>query len=135
VVATHELAEAEELADRVVIVRAGRILAAGTPASLTGGGPGTMRLATSRPIDAAGLSAAVSATVVEEQPGRYRIDAPLPPVAALTAWLSSHDTELTELRTSRSLEETYLALVGEAREPLSEPDESEPARRRLRRPR
>jgi ABC-2 type transport system ATP-binding protein len=134
VLATHELAEAEELADRVVIVRDGRVLADGTPAALAGSGPGTMRFSTSRPIDPADLSAALTAPVAEERPGHYRVDPPLPAVATLTAWLSGKGAELTELRTSRSLEESYLALVGEPGEPQPEPDGSERTRRR-RRPR
>ena len=86
-----------------------------------------MRFATSRPIDVAALSAAVGTAVTEERPGHYRIDAPSPPpVAALTAWLSSQDAELTELRTGRSLEEAYLALVGEASGPPGEPDAATP---------
>lgn len=133
VLATHELAEAEELADRVVIVRDGKVLADGTPESLAGGGPGTMRFATSRPVDPVGLSAALAAPVAEERPGHYRVGAPLPSVAALTAWLSSEGAELTELRTGRSLEESYLALVGEPGERQPEHDASERSRRRRQR--
>jgi ABC-2 type transport system ATP-binding protein len=129
VLATHELAEAEELADRVVIVREGKVLADGPPHALAAGGPGTMRFATSPPIDAGALSAAVATHVAEERPGHYRVDAPLPSVAALTSWLSSQGAELTELRTSRSLEESYLALVGEPDE-MPEPDVADPVRRR-----
>jgi ABC-2 type transport system ATP-binding protein len=130
VLATHELAEAEELADRVVIVREGKVLADGPPHALAAGGPGTMRFATSPPIDAGALSAAVATHVAEERPGHYRVDAPLPSVAALTSWLSSQGAELTELRTSRSLEESYLALVGEPEGTTPEPDAATPARRR-----
>ena len=130
VLATHELAEAEALADRVVIVRDGRVLADGSPESLAGGGPGTMRFATSRPIDPGGLSAALGTRVAEERPGHYRVDAPLPSVAALTTWLASRAAELTELRTSRSLEESYLALVGEQDQGQPEPDVAHPPRRR-----
>ncbi|HXQ18197.1 MAG TPA: ABC transporter ATP-binding protein [Acidimicrobiales bacterium] len=135
VITTHELAEAEQLADRVVIVRAGRVLADGSPASLAGGGAAVLRFATARPIDTAALSAALEAPVHEEQPRHYRIDAPTPPsVTELTTWLSSQQAELTELRTGRSLEETYLALVGEADGSPAAPARPEPGRRRHRRP-
>lgn len=135
VITTHELAEAEQLADRVVIVRGGRVLADGSPASLAGSGGGALRFATARPIDAAELSAALAVPVREEQPQHYRIDAPTPPsVAELTAWLSSHDAELTELRTSRSLEETYLALVGDQEASSPAPEGPEAGRRRRGRP-
>jgi ABC-2 type transport system ATP-binding protein len=135
VITTHELAEAEQLADRVVIVRAGRVLADGSPAALTGGGAAALRFATARPIDTAALSAALAVPVHEEHPQHYRIDAPTPPsVAELTSWLSSQEAELTELRTGRSLEETYLALVGEADAAPGAPAGPEPGRRRHRRP-
>jgi ABC-2 type transport system ATP-binding protein len=135
VITTHELAEAELLADRVVIVRAGRVLADGSPGSLAGSGPGPVRFATSPPIDVAALSAALGTAVAQERAGRYRIDGPSPPpVGALTAWLSSQGAELTELRTGRSLEEAYLALVGEESGPPGEPDAATPRRGR-RRPR
>jgi ABC-2 type transport system ATP-binding protein len=134
VVTTHELAEAERLADRVVIVRAGRVLAEGSPGSLDAGAPASLRFSTSRPIDPAALSAALGAPVVEERPSRYRVDAPAPPsVGALTTWLARHDAELTELRTSRSLEETYLALVGEADRATSDPEPAPRHRPRRRR--
>jgi ABC-2 type transport system ATP-binding protein len=133
IITTHELAEAELLADRVVIVRGGRVLADGSPGSLTGGGPASLRFSTSGPIDAAALAASVAAPVTEERPGLYRIDAPVPSVGTLTAWLSANHVELTELRTSRSLEEAYLALVGEAGGPPAEVAGSPVTRRRRRR--
>jgi ABC-2 type transport system ATP-binding protein len=132
VITTHELAEAELLADRVVIVRGGRVLADGSPGSLTDSGPATLRFSTSGPIDAAALSESVAAPVTEERPGLYRVDAPLPAVADLTAWLAAHDTELTELRRGRSLEEAYLALVGEAGDQPAATGDNEPTRRRRR---
>jgi len=132
VITTHELAEAELLADRVVIVRGGRVLADGSPGSLAGGGSAALRFSASGPIDAAALSASLAAPVTEERPGLYRVDAPLPSVTDLATWLAAHGTELTELRRGRTLEEAYLALVGEAAEAPSEPDGAEPTGRRRR---
>jgi len=66
VITTHELAEAEKLADRVVIVRAGRVLAEGPPGALAASGPRAMHFATSRPIDTAALSTALVSRVTEE---------------------------------------------------------------------
>jgi ABC-2 type transport system ATP-binding protein len=132
VITTHELAEAELLADRVVIVRDGCVLADGSPSALTGSGPASLRFSTSGPIDAAALSESVAAPVTEERPGLYRVEAPLPSVADLSAWLAAHQAELTELRRGRSLEEAYLALVGEAGEQPAEPGGTEPTRRRRR---
>ena len=119
VLTTHELGEAERLADRVVIIDRGRKVAEGTPAGLTSspdGGEIRFGAATGLPtvglLDVLGEGAAVQ----EEQPGRYRVA--LPPsvsepdgVARLTAWLAEGGHALADLRTGRSLEEAYLAIT------------------------
>ncbi len=121
VLTTHELTEAEQLADRVVIVRRGRVVADGTPASLAagaaGGGP-VLTFAAPAGLDTGALGRAIGAEVVEEAAGRYRIAAAASPAltAALAGWLAEHDATLTDLRTGRTLEETYLAIVGDAAE-------------------
>lgn len=115
--ATHELDEAERVADRVVIVDHGRLLAEGTPAELMsttertsidfGAPPG---------LDVAGLSAALGAAVVELRPGQYAVTtAPSPAVvAALTTWLADHDLPLGDLRAGRqSLEDVFVRLTAE----------------------
>ncbi|HEX4082656.1 MAG TPA: ATP-binding cassette domain-containing protein, partial [Acidimicrobiales bacterium] len=117
VLTTHELAEAEQLADRVVIVRRGRVVAEGTPASLAAdaaGGEPVLTFAAPAGLDTSALGAAIGATVVEESAGRYRIAAAASPArtAALAGWLAEHDATLTDLRTGRTLEETYLTIVG-----------------------
>jgi len=112
---THDLAEAERLADRVVIIDRGRVLAAGTPAELTtaddtdeirfGAAPGLDRLA---------LGTSLGATVDEVSPGEYRVlAAPTPAtVAAITAWLAEHDLALLDLRAGRaSLHDVFLRLT------------------------
>jgi ABC-2 type transport system ATP-binding protein len=127
VLTTHELAEAEQLADRVVIVNRGRVVAEGTPEQLTataggeaGGRRGQPRLTFGAPagLDLAPLAAALGAPVTEEQPGRYRVDAE--PTPALTAALATHLAErgiaLSDLRTGRTLEEAYLDIVRQAEE-------------------
>ena len=113
---THELEEAERVADRVVIVDRGRVVGAGTPAELMAtAGESAVRFAAppGLPVDA--LAAAVGASVVEERPGEYRVDAPSSPrlVADLTAWLAEHDLPLADLRAGRhSLEDVFLRLTG-----------------------
>jgi ABC-2 type transport system ATP-binding protein len=115
--ATHELDEAERVADRVVIVDHGRLLAEGTPAELMSSTERTTIDFGAPPgIDAAGLSAALGAAVVEVRSGQYSVaTAPSPAtVAALTAWLAEHDLPLGDLRAGRqSLEDVFLRLTGE----------------------
>lgn len=45
--ATHDMAEAEKLADRVVVIVRGKIAAAGTPREITAGGAGITRISVS----------------------------------------------------------------------------------------
>jgi len=117
VLSTHDLDEAEALADRIVIIDHGRIVANGTPHDL---------LATSEPEDfefraAAGLDVAsigehLHASVVEDVPGAYRVLARPTPVdvASLTGWLADHDVLIGDLRAGRQrLDEVFRRLTGE----------------------
>ena len=124
ILTTHELAEAERLADHVVIIDQGRVLAAGSPSELAAGiSDGAVLFTTARGIDVAALSGALATTfgpttrVTEDGPGSYRLavpaDAATPAViAALTGWLAGRNLSLGDLRTGRTLEEAYLAITG-----------------------
>ena len=142
VLTTHELAEAERLADRVVIIDHGRTLAEDSPAGLAAGtADGSVRFSTGAGLDTVALATAVGggATVDEERPGRYRLrpgpGAAVPDVvAALTGWLAAQGLSLGDLRTGQSLEEAYLAITG-ARQvpgPATEPDPGAAGRSRRR---
>ena len=131
ILTTHELAEAERLADHVVIIDHGRVLAEGSPAELASGtADGSIRFSTRPAVDTAALAGVVGAgtVVTEVRPGSYRL---LPPagssspavVAALAGWLAERDLSLGDLRTGQSLEEAYLAITGARQEP--EPAASE----------
>jgi ABC-2 type transport system ATP-binding protein len=116
VLTTHLLDEAEELADHVVIVDAGRVVARGTPDELTTGEQADLTFSAAPGLDTAALGVAVGAAVEEERPGRYRVlGAPTPRlVGDLTAWLASRDVALGELRAGkRTLEDVFLALTEE----------------------
>jgi len=110
---THELGEAERLADQVVIVHRGRAAASGSPAALASGSAVTFGAPPG--LDASNLAARLGAPVSEGPPGRYLVAGEATPAmtAALTAWLAECDAALSDLRTGRSLEDTYLAIVGE----------------------
>jgi ABC-2 type transport system ATP-binding protein len=115
VLTTHDLDEAETLADRVVIIDHGRVLADGTPAGLRRGGPDEdVRFGAPAGLDTASLGEAVGGPVEELAPGEYRAGvAPTPAtVAALTAWLAAHDLPLADLRAGRQrLEDVFLRLT------------------------
>ncbi len=113
--ATHELDEAERVADRVVIVDHGRLLAEGTPAELMSAPSETRSSSGRRPASTwPALSAALGAPVVETRPGEYSVATEPAPatVATLTAWLAEHDLPLGDLRAGRqSLEDVFLRLT------------------------
>lgn len=115
--ATHELGEVERVADRVVIVDHGRLLAQGTPAELmSSAARETVDFGAPPGIDLAGLSAALGAPTTEVRPGQYSVAASPSPriVANLTAWLAEHDLALGDLQAGRqSLEDVFLRLTSE----------------------
>ena len=120
ILTTHELAEAERLADRVLIIDHGRKLAEDTPTGLAAGtADGSIRFTTDPGIDTASLALAIGrGTAVDEQgPGIYRLRPPTGTdnpavVAALAAWLAKRGLALGDLRTGHSLEEAYLTITG-----------------------
>lgn len=113
---THELEEAERLADRVAIIDGGRLLASGTPAELMASGAGTeIRFGAPAGVDVDALGASLGASVVEERPGEYLVDTEATPraVATLTSWLADADLPIADLRAGRqTLEDVFLRLTG-----------------------
>jgi ABC-2 type transport system ATP-binding protein len=117
---THDLDEAERVADRVVIVDRGALVAEGTLDELVRGqdAPDEVRFGAPPGIDTAGLSSALGGAAVRETgPGDYTVAAAPTPgtVAAITAWLAERDLPLADLRAGRPrLEDVYLRLTGPA---------------------
>ena len=109
---THEMAEAEAVADRVAIIHRGRLAVSGTMDELTSGG---VRFGAPAGLDVGNLSAALGATVIETVPGSYAIDADTSGslVGDLAGWLASRGLSLSDLRSGASLEDAYRAVVGE----------------------
>jgi ABC-2 type transport system ATP-binding protein len=135
-ITTHELAEAERVADRLLILAKGRIAAEGTVAALTSSMARGLRFGAAAGLDATALASHLGdgATVEETAPGRYRITGASGPTvtATLANWLAERDAPLTDLVSGASLEDVYLDAVGEAAV-LTEESTPEPTRRRGRR--
>ena len=116
VLTTHELEEAAKLADHVVIIDHGAVVAAGSPADLTASGDASdIRFGAPPGIDTRSLGDRLGVGVVESQPGEYVVDGAATPtrVAALTGWLAEHDLHLADLRAGRqTLEDVFLRLTG-----------------------
>ncbi len=118
VLTTHFMDEAEHLADQVVVVDAGRVVAAGTPEQLmSGGAAGSVRFQAEPGLDVAALATALPAasSVTEVAPGRYQVDGAVDArfVADLTAWCAAQDVMPSGLTVERrSLEDVFLELTG-----------------------
>jgi ABC-2 type transport system ATP-binding protein len=120
---THLLDEAERLADHVVLMAGGRVVAEGSPRELTGGGGHTLSFDAPAGLDLAGLAATLPAAIAatEARPGRYVVGARTPAarlspadVAAVTAWCASLGMMPEGLALGRrSLEDVFLEIAGE----------------------
>jgi ABC-2 type transport system ATP-binding protein len=117
---THEMQEAERLADRIIILDHGRVVADGAPSELmTREGGKEIRFGAPAGLDTAALGAALAAVVTEDRPGEYLVRAEPKPsvIAALTAWLAERDLALADLRAGRErLEDVFLRLTSDAPE-------------------
>ncbi|MEO6700072.1 MAG: ABC transporter ATP-binding protein [Jatrophihabitantaceae bacterium] len=128
VLTTHYLAEAEELADNVVVLHAGRVVAEGSPAELTRAhSAGQVRFNARPGLPIADLQAALpaGAKVSEPAAGNYLISAEVTPklLAAATSWCAARDVLAERLNVEqRSLEDVFLALTTD--EPADQPTSS-----------
>ncbi len=126
---THDLGDVERLADRVVILHRGSIVAQGTPADLAAGAAPRLRFRLAHrldPAEFASLETVIAgvtpgARPIEaagEGPGAMLVDgvAPNPVlVAAVATWCAAEGVQLLELRSAAAtLEERYLELTGDA---------------------
>jgi len=117
VLTTHDMDEAAALADRVIIIDRGHLLANGTVAELTHDAAQSLRF-TARPgLELAGLTARlpVGCVPIELTPGSYQVDGDISPsvLATVTSWAAELGAMPRDLRTGeRSLEDVFLSLTG-----------------------
>jgi ABC-2 type transport system ATP-binding protein len=118
ILTTHYIEEAEQLCDRVIVLRAGEVVADGTPFELLqrAGGSSTLWIACSGPFDPAPLVAAGAELQGREgEHYRFVMRDPAAAVVALGDMLRHQGLTLTDLRMKRpTLEDVYLELVGDA---------------------
>jgi ABC-2 type transport system ATP-binding protein len=117
VLATHDMAEAEKLADRAAILLRGRVAAEGSPRQLTASGNRRTKISVSteqglllaHAPDFPGASpqgpSEDYSIFISEDPGRS--------VASILAWIDGAGDRLVDLRVERpSLEERFLEIAG-----------------------
>lgn len=113
VLATHELDEAERVADRVVIFDRGRVVADGTLDELRRGHD-ELRFRSDDGVDAAGLAAAIGNPVERVGPDEYLVAAAPDPrlLGLLGAWLADHGHPLFDVRGgAQRLEDVFRRLT------------------------
>ncbi len=114
---THYLDEAQELADRVAIIKAGEIVVEGPPGALSAGSSQTEILFVAPAGVALGELPVSEPLEVVDGRARLLTNAPTRALAALCGWAEGQGIELERLEVARpSLEDVYLELV-EATEP------------------
>jgi ABC-2 type transport system ATP-binding protein len=108
ILTTHYMDEAEQLADRIVVLARGEIVAEGTPGSLGGRDREAAVIAFTAP------GALPSSFGAAELDGRalIRAENPLPVLRELADWADAAGVELRDLEVRRpTLEDVYLELV------------------------
>jgi ABC-2 type transport system ATP-binding protein len=115
VLATHELDEAERLADRVIIFDGGQVVADGTLAELRRGHD-EIRFRSAPNLDLQALAASIGIVASQVGTDEYVIDAPPAPrlMAQLTAWLAEHGHPITDMRAgAQRLEDVFRRLTSQ----------------------
>ncbi|MDG9702436.1 ABC transporter ATP-binding protein [Streptomyces sp. DH37] len=119
VLTTHYLEEAEELADRLAIMRAGRIVVSGTPAEVTASRPSRIRFTLPEGVPAARLPLSLKAAwdspcrrPEDERRVEIRTERLQEALTELLLWARREDVALEGLDArSASLEEAFLEIA------------------------
>ena len=117
VLATHDMAEAEKMADRVAILLRGSVVTIGTPRELTASGGGLTKVSVR--VEGHSLSGpgtafpAVALRVSRDEYSIYYSTDPGATVSAIIGRVGAQGDSLVDLRVERpSLEERFLELTG-----------------------
>ena len=116
VLATHDMAEAEKMADRVSILLRGKVVASGTPRELTATGAGLTKISvrtegTALQDQTVGFPGVTQRLEKEEYATFYSKD-PGPTVAAILRYVEEQGDRLVDLRVERpTLEERFLEIT------------------------
>jgi ABC-2 type transport system ATP-binding protein len=114
VLTTHHLEEAEELADRIAVMRAGQVVLAGTREEIADTQPATIRFT----LDAGSPQPPVPAAVEVVGPGprvEWHTRSLQPVLAELLAWAAANGVVLRGLQArAASLEQAFLAVADAA---------------------
>jgi ABC-2 type transport system ATP-binding protein len=116
ILATHDMAEAEKMANRVAILLKGKIAAAGTPTELTAAGSGLTKvsvLSENTCLSHNGVAfPGVSQRLFKDNYAIFYSSNPGQTVSALIAYLEAQHDALVDLRVERpSLEERFLEIT------------------------
>jgi len=116
ILATHDMAEAEKMADRVAILLRGKIVATGTPRELTAAGSGLTKV--SARTEGTCLSdpnlafPSVNQQTFQDDYAIYFSTNPGQTVSAILAYIEANEDILIDLRVERpSLEERFLEIT------------------------
>src|SRR5512133_80112 len=116
VLATHDMAEAEKMANRVAILLQGKIAAIGTPTQLTAAGDGLTKISVSSEASCLSQNGthfpAVSQQALKDGYALYYSTDPGQTVSAILDHLKNRGDRLVDLRVERpSLEERFLEIT------------------------
>jgi ABC-2 type transport system ATP-binding protein len=110
---THYMEEAEALADRIAVLRAGAIVAEGTPRSLGGRDHAAYQISFALP-DGVAIGQLPLAACTLEDSRRVLIESAqvMPALQALSSWAIAQAVEVEDLQVHRpALEDVYLELT------------------------
>jgi ABC-2 type transport system ATP-binding protein len=116
ILATHDMAEAEKMADRVAILLQGKIVATGSPTQLTATGSGLVKISVSSEVASllqyTGVFPEAAQQIIKDEYVIYYSRDAGATVPAILDYLKSHDDHLVDLRVERpSLEDRFLEIT------------------------